>query len=262
MDIVVDKDKGEVSQERLQERASLEKEILGSEKKVMDAVDTKEERENAVETFEHFREVFAAAKEKLIPAVLRKESDPAFWEKIDDEIDELGGHIDEHIHNIILSIQAETEKARQEAASINKNVRFVIIAILVVGIILSFLVAFFTSRAISKPLKEAVEMLQDIAEGEGNLTRRLQTSGKDEIGQLAHWFNRFIEKLQGMIKAIKEITEGVSSGVLQISSSAEEMSSTAEEQSNQSQSVSSAMTELTATSDDISKSIESTRATA
>ncbi|MBU0972845.1 MAG: methyl-accepting chemotaxis protein [Proteobacteria bacterium] len=59
--------------------------------------------------------------------------------------------------------------------------------------------AFFFARSISNPLLSATSMLKDIAEGEGDLTKKLSVTTQDEIGEMAHWFNTFIEKLKIII---------------------------------------------------------------
>lgn len=46
-------------------------------------------------------------------------------------------------------------------------------------------------------------MLRDIASGEGDLTQRLPHTGRDELGELAGWFNRFLDKLQPIIRDVK-----------------------------------------------------------
>ncbi len=55
------------------------------------------------------------------------------------------------------------------------------------------------ARSITRPLAETVAMLQNIAEGDGDLTRRLTVVSKDEIGEVAHWFNVFVEKIHAII---------------------------------------------------------------
>ncbi len=57
-----------------------------------------------------------------------------------------------------------------------------------------------------------VEGLRDTAEGEGDLTKRLDTKAKDELGQLAKWFNVFIDKLQGIMSDISGNSSGSSAG--------------------------------------------------
>jgi methyl-accepting chemotaxis protein len=61
-----------------------------------------------------------------------------------------------------------------------------------------------------RSLKMMIANFKDIAEGEGDLTKRVTIDSKDEIGELAGWFNLFLEKLQGIVKTISGHT--VSSG--------------------------------------------------
>jgi len=72
----------------------------------------------------------------------------------------------------------------------------------VVTIILLFAVAIPIATAIRTSLKEVIDSMQDIAQENGDLTVRLVTQSKDEIGDLVFWFNSFIEKLQGVIKHV------------------------------------------------------------
>ncbi len=69
-------------------------------------------------------------------------------------------------------------------------------------VLIAFAAVFFFSKSMFKPISEVVTGLKNIAEGEGDLTMRLDIAGKGEIGELAKWFNIFIEKLQTIIKNI------------------------------------------------------------
>nr|WP_288454482.1 methyl-accepting chemotaxis protein [uncultured Pseudomonas sp.] len=73
-----------------------------------------------------------------------------------------------------------------------------------VGLILIWL----TASGVTRPINEVAHMLEDIASGEGDLTQRLRYNKRDELGELASWFNRFLDKLQPTIAQIKQsITE-------------------------------------------------------
>lgn len=65
--------------------------------------------------------------------------------------------------------------------------------------------AYITSN-ITGSLAGIVGSLKDIAQGEGDLTRRIPQNSKDEIGELVYWFNSFVEKLQGIIKEVVAVT--------------------------------------------------------
>ncbi len=69
------------------------------------------------------------------------------------------------------------------------------------GIILVFvmLISFSVSRKISIPIKKASLMLKDIAQGDGDLTKRIKVKSSGEIAELGQWFNVFIKKLNSML---------------------------------------------------------------
>jgi len=52
---------------------------------------------------------------------------------------------------------------------------------------------------VMKPIKSTVSMIMDIARGEGDLTKRLEVGGNDEVGDLSSWFNVFMDKIQSII---------------------------------------------------------------
>lgn len=68
----------------------------------------------------------------------------------------------------------------------------------VIGLVLGI----FMIGRILKPISVTGEILKDIAEGEGDLTRRIDLVSQDEIGEMSGWFNLFIEKIQAMMVSI------------------------------------------------------------
>ncbi|MFH1139027.1 MAG: methyl-accepting chemotaxis protein, partial [Pseudomonadota bacterium] len=65
-----------------------------------------------------------------------------------------------------------------------------------------FLTFFLVKILIEKPIRQTVNMLKDMAQGEGDLTRRLNVTAKDELGEMSFWFNIFVEKLQDVIHKV------------------------------------------------------------
>ncbi|SIQ72685.1 methyl-accepting chemotaxis protein [Aeromonas sp. RU39B] len=77
------------------------------------------------------------------------------------------------------------------------------LVLLSLGITLLGLVLFaLLARHIAHPLAGVAERLRDIAQGEGDLTQRLPVERHDELGQLAHWFNAFQEKIHGTVRVL------------------------------------------------------------
>ncbi len=83
-----------------------------------------------------------------------------------------------------------------------KKWQSIVLFLVVASMIMAIITGIYISTIIVRPLNIAVNMLEDIAEGEGDLTARLDIQSRDEIGELAQWFNVFIEKLQEMITDI------------------------------------------------------------
>lgn len=101
-----------------------------------------------------------------------------------------------------------------------------------------FLVSIIISNSITGPLSKTVNMIQDIAEGEGDLTKRLEISSADEVGDLAKWFNSFISNLQGMIRNIADNSEILTSSSVELSHLAASMSDSSKKMSEKSDNVS------------------------
>ncbi|MCP4584299.1 MAG: HAMP domain-containing protein [candidate division Zixibacteria bacterium] len=141
-------------------------------------------------------------------------------------------------------------KSAQSQTSSSTLLNFIItITSVAIGLVL----AVFISRSFTRPTNKAVDMLKDIAQGEGDLTKRLEVSSKDEIGDMAKWFNAFMEKLHDIIYQVALNTEQLASAATEISSSSEQLTAGAKEQTNQTAQVSTAVEEMTATIVETSK---------
>jgi methyl-accepting chemotaxis protein len=80
------------------------------------------------------------------------------------------------------------------------------VSVIIAGLILLAMsaAAFFISRSISRPIINTTRVLKDISEGEGDLTKKIEVQSKDEIGELAHYFNLTLEKIRRLVVTIKE----------------------------------------------------------
>ena len=130
---------------------------------------------------------------------------------------------------------------------------------LLITVFAGFLMAaaiLFASRRIVTPINAAVAGLKDIAQGDGDLTMRLEVNSRDEVGELAKWFNIFIEKLQGIIR---EITGGVgtlSSSSSELSAISEQMTLGIQNVSDKSNTVSAAVEEMSANMNNVAAAME------
>ncbi len=100
-----------------------------------------------------------------------------------------------------------------------------------VAALLVLVLALLVSRSILRPLSALTDRLREIADGEGDLTQRVDARGRDEFGTLGAVFNRFVDKLAAIIRQIGEqatslaaASEQLSTGTQQIAGSAEHSS--------------------------------------
>lgn len=143
-----------------------------------------------------------------------------------------------------------------------KNKVRIIVIIIVGAFFISLLLAFLISGFITKPINKTNEMIKDIAEGEGDLTRRLDVKSKDEIGILSKWFNVFIQKIQELIKQVKDSVYTVADSSEELSASVEEITAQAQNISDSIQEIAAGMEESSASTQEINVSItEMTSAT-
>ncbi|MGD9367009.1 MAG: methyl-accepting chemotaxis protein, partial [Desulfobacteraceae bacterium] len=127
---------------------------------------------------------------------------------------------------------------------------------LVFGLIMLSVIGALTLLIIIRPVNAAVAGLKDIAQGEGDLTMRLSISSKDEVGELAKWFNVFIEKLQGLIKDISGGVETLSSSSTELSAISGQMSQGIQNVSDKSNTVSTAAEEMSGNMNTVSAAME------
>jgi len=78
------------------------------------------------------------------------------------------------------------------------------LAVGILSIIAGIVIAFFIGRSIAKPVVRVADTLKDIAEGEGDLTRTITVHSKDEIGELALYFNKTLDKIKSLVINVKK----------------------------------------------------------
>lgn len=120
----------------------------------------------------------------------------------------------------------------------------------VIGLLLVWLMA----RSVTRPILGVAYMLEDIASGEGDLTRRLAYAKQDELGQLASGFNRFLDKLQPIIGEVKSSVQDARNTADQSAAIAAQTSAGMEQQYRQVDQVATASHEMSATAQDVARS--------
>ncbi len=153
-------------------------------------------------------------------------------------------------------VEAQIAKVQAE---IDQRIGTLITSILVIAAVL--LVVFgiagvVLSNTFLRPLQQIKNNLDDIAAGEGDLTRRLPINGDDELGQLAGSFNRFVEKIHGLVRQIVDMTEQLTELVGQVSAQAQRSEEAMERQRHETDQVATAINEMSAAAHEVAQSAQ------
>ncbi|WP_095145235.1 MULTISPECIES: methyl-accepting chemotaxis protein [unclassified Pseudomonas] len=123
-----------------------------------------------------------------------------------------------------------------------------VIAVAIIIALLGMLI-----RILIQPLHVMTRAMQDIADGEGDLTRRLSIQNQDEFGQLGNAFNRFVERIHGSIREVSSATEQVNEVALRVVSASNSSMLNSDEQSSRTNSVAAAINQLGAAAQEIAR---------
>lgn len=100
--------------------------------------------------------------------------------------------------------RARFEAAISETVDASSNARALAGIILVVAVITLIVISLVIGRSISHSLKQIIDSLKNMASGEGDLTRRLDYTGRDELRELVDQFNLFVAKLHKSFATISD----------------------------------------------------------
>lgn len=148
-----------------------------------------------------------------------------------------------------------------EKSEIMEQVYSVISIIVLVGVILTVIfgiMALVMAGSLSKPISSTTDMIKDIAEGEGDLTKRLDIRSRDELGELSNWFNTFLDNLQDIVRDIASNAGVVDSSSAKLLNIATHLAGNAEETSQRANTVASASEEMNANMNAVANTLDET----
>jgi methyl-accepting chemotaxis protein len=137
--------------------------------------------------------------------------------------------------------RAQSEQARVAGA------RWLVIGVVLGAFILAATLGGVLARVIARPLRETARLLQEIAEGDGDLRRRLEVRSRDEVGELAQWFNTFIDKIVAIVGQTRSSAVQVAGASQQLSHVSAQLSSAVQEQASGLEETAASIEEITGT---------------
>jgi len=136
-----------------------------------------------------------------------------------------------HHKSVNQVVQGATEKYEKIESLVNTKARqdtkllfFIAFVVIAVAIILSLAIRY----SIVKPIIEVTNALKDISKAEGDLTRTIAVNSEDEVGHLALYFNKTLEKIKNLIVVVKKRTESLASVSEELSSVSRQIATSAE----------------------------------
>ncbi len=121
---------------------------------------------------------------------------------------------------------------------------WVVLVVSAIGVLVSLFFGFLVRRSITNPVDNLVEMAKDIAQGEGDLTKRILVSGQDELGNLSNWYNLFLKKLNNIIVQVKKRSHNINKVSQEMAAGNQELSTRTHQQSASLEETASSMEEI------------------
>jgi len=142
-----------------------------------------------------------AGDKKLVPLLLAGKTDEARAFESQEHGEEFK-HLMSKASGIRDIIAKRVDDLENKATATVKrgNIYDLIISAILIGLVL-FFILIISSRILS-PIHQLNHTMKDLAEGDGNLSIKLTSSDQGELGELAHWFNIFVEKLRTTVTGV------------------------------------------------------------
>jgi methyl-accepting chemotaxis protein len=223
---------------------------------VIKAADSKEEKEWAGSAKKAANEIITIFETKTLPLLKTTEGISKEIKDLDSETDKQVKIVRDMMLRINDSISKEAKKADENFDEERAKAVTEAVIIGIFGILLQAGLAGWLLRTIMKPVDALRLMLMDISEGEGDLTKRLDDSTKDELAEISRYFNIFIEKLRGIINNIATNSTQVASASDHLHAVSNRIATGAEEVAAQAGTVATAGEEMSATSGDIAQNCQ------
>lgn len=121
------------------------------------------------------------------------------------------------------------------------------------ALVLGVAVIALVMRGVSRGLQRAIRTMQEIADGDGDLTRRLDSSGRDEVADLGKAFNRFVDKIQQLVQQVVTSTTQLAAATEQMSLVVRQSEAGVRTQQRETDMVASAVNEMSATVQEVAR---------
>lgn len=157
---------------------------------------------------------------------------------------------------LLAEIQAFTLAASLQAEKDEQDGIFWIVTIFVIALVLGFILPFWIGKAISAPVNALASRLQQVAQGDGDLTVSLDANAKDETGDVARAFNQFLSVLRELIRNTNTQADVLGESSEVAMKAMRETVVNVDSQRSETEMVATAVTQMSSTTQEVAKSTE------
>ena len=143
---------------------------------------------------------------------------------------------------------------KEVAASTWSRILFIGLFVVVVAVVLITIMVYMIQRFVGAPLATYIHTIENIADGEGDLTARFRSHDKDEFGRMANAFDRLLDRIQFTIRDVTESSQGLLQSAQVLSDIAMRASDSVSAQSGQTEQVAAAIQQMSSTSNALAQS--------
>lgn len=194
-------------------------------------------------------ELYKTAADKLVQLVAVHNQAVQSMDKIDPQIADLAQQLQ---GSIMAAMQDAAVAAEETVVEVNQLFWGVVLA----GILFGALLAYGIGAALVRSLHQINQMLQDMAAGEGDLTKRLPVHGRDDLGRLALSFNTFVEKIRGTVADVALASHTLERAAVALQDNAQTAGADVSRQRHENSQIAAAMTQVAASALQMASSAE------
>ncbi|GGE91788.1 methyl-accepting chemotaxis protein [Pseudoalteromonas gelatinilytica] len=221
-----------------------------------DLAESEEDKEDAKVLIASFNNWVTGAnnEDALFDSYRDQLSAEALADQLTEELEVDVDNADAYFEEIAEEADAFSDNADEKAAEVLNQAFFGILSLTAIAIVIGALVLFISYKTVLAPIDTLLNSMESIAEGEGDLTQRVDASSKDELGQLARAFNQFVYKVQMLVKEISAATDEIVNSTDRQRDISIRSKEAIVQQGTETDSVATAMNEITVTAQEVARS--------
>ncbi|WP_207061376.1 methyl-accepting chemotaxis protein [Motiliproteus sp. SC1-56] len=160
---------------------------------------------------------------------------------------------EQSMQSLAASFYQQAEQAANEFNALKAQISSGLLLFCAAAVVIALVLTFLFIRSITQPIAQVVERLEDIAQGDGDLTARMDVDRKDEFGELGRAFNQFVAKLHATITGVVAVSQQVATEAEHQLALAQSTNQIVGQQREQVEQVATSVSQMAVTSTDMAK---------